>query len=312
MSKFIMLVGLPGSGKSYIAKEFFSGATIISSDAIREKLWGDANDQRDPIKVFNEMERQLIIALENDEDVVYDATNIHSRNRRALVRRILHNFPKTECCCVVVACSIKECKRRQNDRERKVPDEVIDRMARQFEVPYYNEGWEIIHVVTNGPKQNIDKEHERLMQTGHDNPHHTTGSIGLHCSKVLAELSAALETSAIPAGYHRLLREAALRHDIGKRKTKTFTNNKGEVTEIAHYYGHEGLGAYLWLSGDKDGEFADFEFLLIGLLIQLHMKPYSFPNRSREEWDAWCAKMGYEDCIADWVWLIHEADKSGH
>ena len=312
MSKFIMLVGLPGSGKSYVAEKFFAGSTVISSDAIREKMWGDANDQRDPVKVFNEMERQLIAALENDEDVVYDATNIHSRNRRALVRKILHNFPETECCCVVVTCSIKECKRRQNDRERKVPDEVIDRMARQFEVPFYNEGWGRIHVFSNGPKQNIDKEHERLMQTAHDNPHHTTGSIGLHCSKVLAEVSAALESSAIPVGHHKVLREAALRHDIGKRKTKTFTNNKGEVTEIAHYYGHEGLGAYLWLSGDKDGEFMDFEFLLIGLLIQLHMKPYSFPNRSREEWNAWCEKMGHKDYVAEWVWMIHEADKSGH
>jgi predicted kinase len=307
-----MLVGLPGSGKSYVAKEHFSGATILSSDDIREEMWGDANDQREPAKVFNEMERRLIAALDNNEDVVYDATNLVSKKRKALVQKVLHSYSYTECICVLVTCSIKECKRRQNDRDRKVPDEVIDRMARQFEVPYYNEGWHSIHIFNNGPKQNIDREHERLMQTAHDNPHHTTGSIGLHCTKVAAALRSQLKEQRYPNPLITMLSDAALHHDIGKRKCKTFTNHKGETTDIAHYYGHENLGAYLWLSGDKNGDWHETEFLLIGLLIQLHMKPYSFPNRSRDEWNAWCDKMGYKDYIAEWVWMIHEADKAGH
>lgn len=313
MSKFIMLVGLPGSGKSYVAEKYFAGSTIISSDAIREKMWGDANDRRDPVKVFNEMERQLVVALESNEDVVYDATNIHSRNRRALVRKILHNFPNTECCCVVVACSLKECKRRQNDRERKVPDEVIDRMVRQFEVPYYNEGWDRIYLINNGPKQNIDKEHSRLLSTPHDNPYHSTGSIDSHCTMTFANLQDAINKGDILTVLNKkILLEAAYQHDLGKRKTKTFVNTKGETTEIAHYYGHDNVGAYLWLTGDKRNEWDELAFLTIGLLIQLHMRPYFTSDKSKDAFVRWCDLRNYEPWVAEWVWLIHKADMEAH
>ena len=86
MSKFIMLVGLPGSGKTYITENYFSRAKHISSDAIREELWGDANDQRNGDKVFYEMDKRTCSALEAGEDVVYDATNMNSRKRKAVVR----------------------------------------------------------------------------------------------------------------------------------------------------------------------------------------------------------------------------------
>ena len=40
------------------------------------------------------------------------------------------------------------------------------------------------------------------------------------------------------------LNRTGLLHDIGKLKTKTFKNMKGEITEIAHYYNHEKVSAY--------------------------------------------------------------------
>ena len=38
---------------------------------------------------------------------------------------------------------------------------------------------------------------------------------------------------------------AAEMHDIGKLATKTFINYKGEKSDVAHYYGHEHVGAYI-------------------------------------------------------------------
>ena len=45
--KFIMLCGLPASGKSFKAQELakLHEATIFSSDALREEMFNDVNDQ---------------------------------------------------------------------------------------------------------------------------------------------------------------------------------------------------------------------------------------------------------------------------
>lgn len=60
MVKFYMMIGLPASGKSTIAKEIAESedAVIVSSDEIR-KEFGDVNDQSQNARVFEEAERRL-------------------------------------------------------------------------------------------------------------------------------------------------------------------------------------------------------------------------------------------------------------
>ena len=74
MNNLIFLVGVPGSGKSTYAKKILEAkpdAVWVSSDAIREELWGDANDQQQPSSVFGEMFKRAVAALakkHNKED----------------------------------------------------------------------------------------------------------------------------------------------------------------------------------------------------------------------------------------------------
>lgn len=60
MNKLYMMIGLPGSGKSTIAKELSKSedTVIVSSDEIRKEL-GDINDQSQNNKVFEEVEKKL-------------------------------------------------------------------------------------------------------------------------------------------------------------------------------------------------------------------------------------------------------------
>ena len=93
MSKplFIMLVGVAGSGKSTYAKERQREScrcTILSSDSIREELYGDESIQRDPAKVFQIMERRALEAARIGMSVVYDATNFSSRRRKHMVKQM--------------------------------------------------------------------------------------------------------------------------------------------------------------------------------------------------------------------------------
>ena len=134
MPAFVVTVGLPGSGKSYWANEYIKtcpNSVVVSSDAIREELWGDANDQQNPLEVFETMFRRSVAALKEGKDVVYDATNLVAKTRKATLARVREATKGTYvyAVAVFVACSISECKRRQTERDRQVPDEVIDRMV---------------------------------------------------------------------------------------------------------------------------------------------------------------------------------------
>ena len=64
---FIMMVGLPGSGKSTYAKKLSDKVqiTIYSSDAIREELFGDENCQTDNNEVFETLHKRVKDRLRN-------------------------------------------------------------------------------------------------------------------------------------------------------------------------------------------------------------------------------------------------------
>lgn len=96
---FMMMVGLPYSGKSCYAeklKEEFN-AVVHSSDAIREEILRDVQDQNNNGKVFDVLHRRVIEDLSNGRNVIYDATNINYKRRMDTIQRlsvalIMHGF----------------------------------------------------------------------------------------------------------------------------------------------------------------------------------------------------------------------------
>ena len=315
MNKLTFLVSLPGAGKSTYAQKIIAenpNAVWVSSDAIREELWGDANDQQNPSSVFGEMFKRSVAALNAGKDVVYDATNLVAKTRASTLAQIREHVNRPIFAeCAVALCSIKECKRRQNDRDRNVPDEVIDRMVRQFQTPWYNEGWDYITTLDAGPKQDLRKEHTRMAETAHDNPHHTSANLNAHCLTAVAAFNAEMTDATPLDGTTTILREAIYQHDVGKRKTKVFHDTKGKPTDIAHYYSHDNMGAYLWLTSNEIDRWNEYDFLLIAALIQWHMQPY-FLDHDKTKLDEWCVRKKFGIPFSDWIWTIHQADTAAH
>lgn len=139
MTEFIMLVGLPASGKStYAEKLKEQGYHIHSSDAIREELTGDVNAQDKNTDVFAVLHERVKDDLSNRISCVYDATNMSMKRRKAF----LDEIKKYDChkTCVLFVIPVEVCKERNNNRERKVPDEVFDKMIKSFWVPMKYEG----------------------------------------------------------------------------------------------------------------------------------------------------------------------------
>jgi hypothetical protein len=159
--------------------------------------------------------------------------------------------------------------------------------------------------------QDLAKEHRRALETPHDNPNHSM-TIGAHCAAACAEMRKLLHEHKEFSSYAEILIEAAYQHDIGKRKTKSFINSKGMTTDVAHYYSHESVGAYLWLSGDQSLYWNLSDRLAIGLLIQWHMQPYFLKEETEEETVKWFIKKGFDETLGRSIWLLHLADKAAH
>jgi protein phosphatase len=90
----VVLVGAAGSGKSTLAARLFDPDDILSSDAYRELVSGDAADQRSTKLAFSILHRELDRRLAAGRTTVVDATNVNAYARRSLTRRaIRHHVP---------------------------------------------------------------------------------------------------------------------------------------------------------------------------------------------------------------------------
>lgn len=146
MSNFYMMVGLPASGKTTTA--YTLGAIVRSSDELRSSLLGDVDDQRHNKEIFDLLHSLIKADVFSGTDVVYDATNIHSRYRREFLESL--SLLPCKKVCIYVDTPYDECLSRNAKRERKVPIEVLERMRNRFTPPVMDEGWDEIRVVKGG------------------------------------------------------------------------------------------------------------------------------------------------------------------
>lgn len=208
---FIMLVGLPGSGKSTYAKNLIKGLSTrdtvakeshihsgeyihISSDAIRGELYGDASCQDDPARVFDTMKQRVFEAMDSDEldGVVYDATNVNRKKRMALLKELYTHATShginLNCYCHVIYTSLETCIARAAARaERPVSREVVLNMARAFDAPVAAEGWsepcDFKLSVECYFTEDLYKVEDSLdgylkaLNVPHENPHHKGNNI---------------------------------------------------------------------------------------------------------------------------------------
>lgn len=131
MPKMIFFRGIPASGKSTAAMKWVAedpaNRVRINRDDIRQALFGDASSHVDEKKV-TEVETNLITkALRSGKDVVSDNTNLNMSFLQKAIKHAKHSGA-TEVEHRDFPISKEEAKRRNQQRDRVVPDHVIDRM----------------------------------------------------------------------------------------------------------------------------------------------------------------------------------------
>lgn len=287
----ILLVGIPGSGKTTYAEKYIKenpDTVHLSSDKIRAELWGNEATQGDNNEVFSLMQTRAIEALNNGQSVVYDATNI-TRKDRSYIISLCPKFAKIE--CYIIWAPIETCIERDATRERTVGKEVIDRMLKRFQAPWYDEGLDEVKVIRPDYFDYLQylSDVYASMKIPHDNPHHTL-DIYEHCC---AAQDYVLTSYKDDTG---LVALAAMMHDTGKPHTKAFVDGKGNPCEAAHYYQHQCISA--WLSYGLVGDVA----IDVAWLCSVHMDPY-LNTKYYNKLPTYLKKQ---------VDLLHEADRNAH
>lgn len=262
--ELIMLIGLPGSGKSTWAKNYKEeneNVIIVSSDDIREEL-GLENTKEDNKICFDEVEKRTIKGMKNGFKVIVDATNLNYKKRMQFLKHVCPKNEEIISEAVVIATSYENCLKRNSERDRVVPEDVIKRMRESFNFPLFHEGFYDIRIVYN---DNTIYRFNEFKDIEQDNPNHTK-SVLEHCKMACC--------IAFDELCDKEIELACLLHDIGKLETKTFINRKGEKTDTAHYYGHENVSAYnaMFEENIRKNYFIDeYETIEILQLINWHM-----------------------------------------
>lgn len=144
MNYLIMFCGIPGSGKSTEAHRMAGslaarGLTIeyISRDELRFSMISNESEYFSKEKeVFSKFVEKMNNSLNKNDCTIIDATHISEASRAKILRRV-ENPNNVRLLVLYLTIPLDVCMQ-QNDlrtgRER-VPHEVIERMAEQFEEP---------------------------------------------------------------------------------------------------------------------------------------------------------------------------------
>lgn len=305
MNTIHMLVGIPGSGKSVYARglEKATRGVIVSTDAIRLRLFGGESKQKNTYIIFDEAFREIGQALADGRDVIFDATNV-DRARRA---KFLKRFSDKPVQCHFFDTSYETARDRISSRKRKLDDKILTKYAKNLQFPLLGEGFAAVHIVhetddaaktkmlsnpsaaiesAKGSKLAPDRgeiedllarqaSHDELFahlsrypffaqMPGYDQGNpHHSRTLSLHTYAVLEYVNAFYEEEDRLA-----MQWTALLHDIGKPFCKVWKENRGYYS----YFGHEHVSASIACNLLKSLGYDDDFVLDVASRTEMHME----------------------------------------
>lgn len=299
---FLIMVGPSGSGKSTIAKEiktFLESKDIVdgrdrrtlvlSSDSIRDELYGTDReyDKSKNQEVFALLHRR-IKDMCGDCNIIIDATNLTIKTRASLINCTKKSKDKIYYIAYVMTTFIENCKVQNAKREgvARVPEEVIIKHAKAFEIPILEEGFNSIQLsgytekMISSFKEGWNLKQDKLFQSlvGFDqkNPHHLY-TLDKHTMNVLYGIIewGRKNKIAIP----KYLMRAATLHDIGKLYVgEPLVLEDGTINNDHYRYkGHANYGTYMLLNHLQELGFNNMKDILDCLtVINYHMEPFAW------------------------------------
>lgn len=283
---FVMMIGISGAGKTQIAKDIQKElnkkeeTVILSSDQIRKELNITKYDKENTKKVFSVLEEKAIEYLKQNVNVIYDATNLISKNRIKLLKKIQQS--NIECCKTGYIVNVSKSEAFSHSY---VTRKVINQQIKSFQIPMYFEGFDNIEIHGNQVYKKINSllysKIKKLSQRRFLKYYYMLDKVigeldgfnqynkkqdftlSDHCRRTWHELIMKKDEQK----YLPLMTSGAL-HDYGKY----YCFNLGEDGQF-HYSSHSNVGAYMILGFYK--KFYEYmnweEFLQMVWLVNNHM-----------------------------------------
>jgi predicted kinase len=174
MSKFIIGMGLPASGKTVVLKRFADkyGYEYISTDELRKEMFGKIEYEVAPLKqeewkkkndkVWDEARKRLREMILGGDTVVFDAIFNNSDLRKEFID-IARQAGVEKVQGIYIDISEEASKRRNLERDRRVPEQIIEKISNDFKEsgPKLNDGFD--GIFTLDEYQNLvsaEKKHE--------------------------------------------------------------------------------------------------------------------------------------------------------
>jgi predicted kinase len=139
MNTLIIMVGIPGSGKTTYAKkllELHPDWKYVSRDEVRYEYVTDQAHYFDhESEVYKEFCNRLSMHLINGDTVIADATHMTSKSRFKLIKNL--SIKPDKIICVVMTTNFECCMARNAQRQGiiRVPDDSMYRMKNTYKKP---------------------------------------------------------------------------------------------------------------------------------------------------------------------------------
>lgn len=148
----IMMVGMPGSGKSYLARGLGDAlrVPVLSSDGIRKEL-GDEADQSHDQQAWGILHERAGQSLHDGSSIVVDATHAEY-DRRVESVQMYREMGARSVAAVYVDTRLAVSLSRNKLRRRFVPETVVRRMYDDLQSmpPSVADGFDLVVSIRNG------------------------------------------------------------------------------------------------------------------------------------------------------------------
>lgn len=154
-NEIILMVGLPGCGKSTYIKRNLSNYYIISRDDLIEKYgvgenyrrkWNYIHSSKERLEEVDKiLEKKINSAIKEKRNIVIDMTNLSKKGRRRILSKVRNkSYKKT---AVLFSTSKEDSfKQAQQRKGKEISLSVYDMMIKKFTFPLFDEIDELIFI----------------------------------------------------------------------------------------------------------------------------------------------------------------------